>query len=84
MAIAILHSDEQVAPRKAWLRKIYSAIIVARQKQTEARLAYLATQRSYMAKAEQARAELQKYSIGWLALVECQAQTARRMTDWRT
>ena len=64
MAIAVLQSYEQVAPRKAWLGKFISAFIVARQKQAEARLVHLATQHSAVAKAERARAELRKYSIG--------------------
>ena len=71
MAISILQSDEQVAPRKAWLGKLVSTSSgnsipnsAARQKQAEARLAHLATQHSAVAKAEQARAELRKYSIG--------------------
>ena len=56
MAIAILRSDEQVAPVESW---------AARQKHADARLAHLATQRSSFAKAkaEQARAELRMYSI---------------------
>ena len=65
MAIAILQSDEQVAPVKSWLTKLYSTFLAARQKHADARLAHLATQRSSVAKAkaEQARAELRMYSI---------------------
>jgi hypothetical protein len=63
MSIAILQSYEQAAPQ-SWLTKLYSAFISARQKQADARLAHLATQHSAVAKAEQARAELRKYSIG--------------------
>jgi hypothetical protein len=66
MAIAILQSDDQVVLRYSWLIRLYSAITAARQKQADARLAHLTTQRSSFAnaKAEQARAELRKYSIG--------------------
>jgi hypothetical protein len=66
MAIATLHGDEQVAaPPKSWIAGLYAAFLAARQKQAEARLAHLATQRSSFAKAkaEQARAELRMYSI---------------------
>jgi hypothetical protein len=65
MAIAILQADEQVAPTKSWVSRLYSAFVAARQKQADARLAHLATQHSGMAKAraEQARAELRIYSI---------------------
>jgi hypothetical protein len=66
MAIAVLQSDEQVVQPKAWLAKLYSAFVAARQKQADARLAHIATQRSSVAKAkaEQARAALRLYSIG--------------------
>jgi hypothetical protein len=66
MAIAILQSDDQVVLRYSWLIRLYSAITAARQKQADARLAHLTTQRSSFAnaKAAQARAELRKYSIG--------------------
>ena len=66
MAIAILQSDEQVVSRPSWLIRLYSAFMAARQKQADARLDHLATQHSSVAKAraEQARAELRKYSIG--------------------
>jgi hypothetical protein len=63
MAIAIL--QDEVAPTKSWVSRLYSAFMTARQKQADARLAHLATQHSGMAKvkAEQARAELRIYSI---------------------
>jgi hypothetical protein len=69
MAVSILQGNslqsvEQVAARKAWLGKLYSAFIAARQKQADMRLAHLATQHSAVAKADRARAELRKYSIG--------------------
>ena len=65
MAIAIPRSDEQATPVPSWLTKLYSALLAARQKHADARLAHLATQRSSFAKAkaEQARAELRMYSI---------------------
>jgi hypothetical protein len=64
MATAILQSDEHTLP-KTWLTTLCSAFMTARQKQADARLAHLATQRSSVAKAkaEQARAELRMYSI---------------------
>ena len=64
MTTAILQYVEQASP-KAWFTMLYSSFIAARQKQADARLAYLATQRSSFAKAkaEQARTELRMYSI---------------------
>ena len=63
MAIAIVHTVEQ-APSRTWLTKLYSMFMAARQRQAVARLEYLATQHSAVAKAraEQARAELRMYS----------------------
>jgi hypothetical protein len=66
MAIATLQSDEQIAAlSKSWIAGLCAPFMAARQKQAEARLTHLASQRSSFAKAkvEQARAELRMYSI---------------------